>query len=117
MSLGQRAILQISSDYGYGADGVGDAIPPNADLTFDVELLTINGKGLPSEAELRKYHETLFNWMQKKLKEYDGDKAVRTKQNKKHGDRDGYLASLEKKIESQIAEKDVKNLLGLRFEK
>lgn len=41
MSLGQRAILTIPSQLGYGARGAGAAIPPNADLVFDVELLRI----------------------------------------------------------------------------
>ena len=42
MSLGEKAILHISSDYGYGARGVGGIIPPNAALDFEVELLEIN---------------------------------------------------------------------------
>lgn len=41
MSLGEKARLNISSDYGYGADGAGDVIPSNADLVFEVELLQI----------------------------------------------------------------------------
>ena len=44
MSLGERAMLHIPSAMGYGVDGAGDAIPPNADLVFDVELLGIEGK-------------------------------------------------------------------------
>merc|ERR1719253_2016048 len=44
MSLGERAILHVPSAMGYGAAGAGGVIPPNADLDFDVELLTINGK-------------------------------------------------------------------------
>ena len=42
MSLGEKAILRITSDYGYGARGAGGIIPPNADLNFEVELLEIN---------------------------------------------------------------------------
>ncbi|KAG0004395.1 FK506 binding protein proline rotamase rapamycin-binding protein [Entomortierella chlamydospora] len=42
MSLGERAKLVITSDYGYGARGVPGLIPPNATLIFDVELLKIN---------------------------------------------------------------------------
>ena len=42
MSLGEKAILHISSDYGYGSEGAGGVIPPNADLDFVVELLAIN---------------------------------------------------------------------------
>lgn len=42
MSLGEKAILRITSDYGYGARGAAGVIPPNADLVFEVELLEIN---------------------------------------------------------------------------
>eukprot|EP00441_Pelagodinium_beii_P025360 CAMPEP_0197661010 /NCGR_PEP_ID=MMETSP1338-20131121/51194_1 /TAXON_ID=43686 ORGANISM="Pelagodinium beii, Strain RCC1491" /NCGR_SAMPLE_ID=MMETSP1338 /ASSEMBLY_ACC=CAM_ASM_000754 /LENGTH=107 /DNA_ID=CAMNT_0043238475 /DNA_START=130 /DNA_END=453 /DNA_ORIENTATION=+ len=42
MSLGQRAVLHIPSAMGYGAQGAGGVIPPNADLNFDVELLDIS---------------------------------------------------------------------------
>jgi FK506-binding protein 1 len=42
MSLGEKALLKISSDFGYGARGAGNGlIPPNADLHFEVELLQI----------------------------------------------------------------------------
>ncbi|KAL3944627.1 MAG: hypothetical protein SGBAC_001287 [Bacillariaceae sp.] len=41
MSLGEKAKLLISSDYGYGSQGAGGVIPPNADLVFEVELLAI----------------------------------------------------------------------------
>jgi FKBP-type peptidyl-prolyl cis-trans isomerase len=41
MSLGEKAILHISSDFGYGDQGAGGVIPPNADLDFQVELLQI----------------------------------------------------------------------------
>uniref|UniRef100_A0A7S3YCC5 peptidylprolyl isomerase n=1 Tax=Lotharella globosa TaxID=91324 RepID=A0A7S3YCC5_9EUKA len=43
MSLGEKAKLEITSDYGYGSSGAGDVIPPNADLDFEVELLKIGG--------------------------------------------------------------------------
>merc|ERR1712059_158421 len=42
MSRGQRAKLTISPDKGYGAGGVPGAIPPNATLVFDVELLNVS---------------------------------------------------------------------------
>lgn len=42
MSLGEKAILHIPAELGYGERGAGDAIPPNADLQFEVELLKIN---------------------------------------------------------------------------
>ena len=41
MSLGQKSKLTISSDFGYGTQGVGKVIPPNATLIFDVELISI----------------------------------------------------------------------------
>mmetsp|Transcript_2398 Transcript_2398/g.5086 ORF Transcript_2398/g.5086 Transcript_2398/m.5086 type:complete len:148 (-) Transcript_2398:70-513(-) len=44
MSLGERAMLHVPSDMGYGAGGAPPVIPPNADLNFDVELLAINGQ-------------------------------------------------------------------------
>lgn len=43
MSLGEKSMLRITSDFGYGARGAGGVIPPNADLNFEVELLAING--------------------------------------------------------------------------
>mmetsp|Transcript_19391 Transcript_19391/g.26905 ORF Transcript_19391/g.26905 Transcript_19391/m.26905 type:complete len:126 (-) Transcript_19391:2543-2920(-) len=39
MQLGEIAILNISSDYGYGDDGMPPNIPPKSDLEFEVELL------------------------------------------------------------------------------
>eukprot|EP00928_Gymnodinium_smaydae_P086369 TRINITY_DN7043_c0_g1_i1.p1 TRINITY_DN7043_c0_g1~~TRINITY_DN7043_c0_g1_i1.p1 ORF type:complete len:300 (-),score=42.25 TRINITY_DN7043_c0_g1_i1:15-914(-) len=42
MSLGERSVLNIPSQLAYGEAGVGETIPPHADLKFDVELLSIN---------------------------------------------------------------------------
>ncbi|EPX75207.1 FKBP-type peptidyl-prolyl cis-trans isomerase Fkh1 [Schizosaccharomyces octosporus yFS286] len=42
MSLGEKAKLTISSDYGYGPRGFPGLIPPNSTLVFDVQLLAIN---------------------------------------------------------------------------
>jgi len=47
MSLGEKALLKITSDYGYGSRGAGGVIPPNADLNFEVELLAIGSKKAP----------------------------------------------------------------------
>jgi len=44
MTLGEKATLTISADYGYGANGFPGHIPANARLVFDVELKAINGK-------------------------------------------------------------------------
>ena len=48
MKRGGRYEVFIPSDQAYGAQGAGDRIPPNADLTFTVELIDFR-----SEAELR----------------------------------------------------------------
>jgi FKBP-type peptidyl-prolyl cis-trans isomerase len=41
MSLGEKARLNITPDFAYGARGAGGVIPPNATLIFEVELLRI----------------------------------------------------------------------------
>ena len=59
MSKGQRALLKIPSVKAYGEKGAGGAIPPNADLVFDVELLSVTRmpKMPPSKAEKLKVLE------------------------------------------------------------
>lgn len=42
MKVGEVRRLFIPSDLGYGAAGAGADIPPNSDLIFDVEVLSIN---------------------------------------------------------------------------
>jgi len=39
MRMGELATLRISPDYAYGNSGSPPTIPPNATLTFEVELL------------------------------------------------------------------------------
>lgn len=41
MRVGGKRRLLIPSHYGYGSDGAGGVIPPNASLVFEVELLAV----------------------------------------------------------------------------
>jgi len=41
MKIGGKRTLMIPSAMGYGANGAGAVIPPNANLIFDVELIDV----------------------------------------------------------------------------
>ncbi len=44
MQVGEKRRIFIPSNLGYGARGAGAAIPPNANLIFDVEFLSIESE-------------------------------------------------------------------------
>jgi FK506-binding protein 1 len=52
LCLGERSTFNIDSSMAYGPRGAGGVIPPDANLTFDIELLAVgdqcsNGFSLP----------------------------------------------------------------------
>ena len=104
MSLGERATLQITADYGYGAAGHPPVIPENADLVFDVEVLAINGKkGFYTQAEFDKYKAKLDEWRSKQLAKYDDKPEWAAKKDAKHTDRAGFDAWLAAEIEANCS--------------
>lgn len=51
MCLGEKRIIQIPPEYGYGNAGAGKDIPGGATLSFEVELVSINDESItPTKA-------------------------------------------------------------------
>ena len=50
MNIGDKALLFIPSNLGYGAQGAGGVIPPNTNLVFELELLE-TAPGTPAVAK------------------------------------------------------------------
>jgi len=44
MRVGGQRTLMLPAAYGYGEDGAGNVIPPNASLVFEVELLQVQSR-------------------------------------------------------------------------
>ncbi|KAJ2518133.1 Peptidyl-prolyl cis-trans isomerase fpr2 [Coemansia sp. RSA 2049] len=49
MCVGERRLLKIPAALAYGARGAPPAIPPDAALVFDTELMAINGVGAEAD--------------------------------------------------------------------
>jgi len=97
MHLGECRKIEIPAADAFGAAGVEGLIPPDADLMFDVELVSICGKkSVASLDELAQYEQQLETWKNGKEEQYRNDAEFRAKQEKKYQDQEGYFGHLER---------------------
>ncbi len=78
LSEGSRALLVIPPDLGYGATGSGGAIPPNATLYFEVELVEIleGGPDEPVDVADADYETTESGLQYAVIEEGEGEMPV-----------------------------------------
>ena len=81
MRIGEKAELVIQSEYGYGAQGAGADIPPNATLIFKVEIIQIDDrkakKFMVSDEELLQKGKDLKEQGNGRFKNKDFEEAAK----------------------------------------
>ncbi|KAJ1555629.1 hypothetical protein HK405_015424 [Cladochytrium tenue] len=93
MKKGERALVTIKPEYGYGDTGAGDKIPPKATLEFEVELLdwrNVNALTTDGKVVLKFIKQSPGGWQQPK----DGWELTSLKKFKKDSANAGDIAVL-----------------------